>query len=87
MMSDVYFSTPDGRVGKLGHVEEIELTAESVDEDGLDNYFSPESMEFNAVIEDTEQFIRNVVYGGNRGLYNGYVLARDGYLNGENAWL
>ena len=86
-MNDVYYGTPDGRVGKLGHVEEIELTAESVEEDYLDKYFSPETMEFSAVIEDTEQFMRNVVYGGDRGRYNGYVLARDGYLNGEKAWL
>lgn len=86
-MNDVYYETPDGRVGKLGHVEEIELTAESVEEDYLDKTFSSETMEFSAVIEDKEQFIRNVVYGGDRGRYNGYVLARDGYLNGENAWL
>lgn len=86
VMGNVYIETEDGRIEKLGEIECVDITP--VEE--LKYYYASlksESMSFECQIENFDEFEKQVVYGGNRGLYNGHVLARDGYLNGENAWL
>ena len=84
-MENVYFATADGK--PIGHVEEIDLTVESEESEELSRFMSQEPIEFAAEIAIPEEFMKHVVYGGDKGLYNGYVLKRDGYLNGENGWL
>lgn len=88
-MGKVFFGTMDGEVlGELDTISEIELTAESTEEDEM-GFISrgTEEMTFECQIDDWEQFEKHVVYGGNKGRYNGHILKKDGYLSPENAWI
>lgn len=87
VMENVYFATADGDFKPIGHVEEIDLTVESEESEELSRFMSQEPIEIAAEIEISEEFMKHVVYGGDRGRYNGHVLHRDGYLSGENGWL
>lgn len=87
VMEYVYFATADGDFKPIGHIEEIDLKVESEESEELSRFMSQEPIEFAAEIENPEEIVKHVVFGGDKGLYNGYVLKRDGYLNGENGWL
>lgn len=73
------FGTVDGKViGKLGSVNEIELT---VDESESRKLFTDKtyeaSVKFNC--DPFRAFLP-------QGMYNAYVLKRDGYLSPDNGW-
>ena len=86
-MSKVFFGTLDGKeIGSLDTISEIELTSESTDDRRLTEVLT-EEMTFSCQIDDMEQFEKQVVCGGDRGRYNGYVLQRDGYLSPKNGWM
>lgn len=86
-MKNVYFAMADGDFKPIGHVEEIDLTVESEESEELSRFMSQEPIEITVEIENPEEIEKHIVYGGDRGRYNGHVLHRDGYLNGENGWL
>ncbi len=75
---------------KLGTVEEIELTTEEENMFEKERYAIWDSSEFSCEFqinpESVKDIRKHIVYGGDRGRYNGYVLRRDGYLSPENAW-
>ena len=90
MVSGLYFSIDGKEFGKLGEILEVELTAEKEPEAdvGKNFYNSKEfSCEFQMSETETENMMKYIVYGGDRGRYNGYVLHRDGYLSPKNAWI
>ena len=86
-MKNVYFATADGDYKSIGHIEEMDLTVESEESEELSRFMSQEPIEITVEIENPEDIEKHIVYGGDRGRYNGHVLHRDGYLNGENGWL
>lgn len=81
MADEVYFGDADGNIiGKLGSISEVELT---VDDDCGEKMFSePTEMTFEGkfTADPFRAFLP-------QGLYNGYVLKRDGYLSPKNGWI
>lgn len=78
-MDKLVFETIDGEIiGKLGSVNELELT---VDENESYKLFTDKTYE--ASLEFTCDPFRAFLP---QGMYNGYVLKRDGYLSPENGW-
>lgn len=78
-MDKLVFGTVDGEViGKLGSVNEIELT---VDKNESSKLFTDKTYEING--EFTCDPFRAFLP---QGMYNAYVLKRDGYLSPENGW-
>ena len=90
-LTDVLFSTLDGKeIGRLGHIEECELTAEPEPDDDVKlRYFSDKGLTMTIPIEaeSVKNIEKYIICGGDRGRYNGYRLKRDGYLSPENAWM
>ena len=88
-MQEIYYGTADGWQ-KLDSITEVELTPDEETEEELKKRFlSPDSIEFSGTLdtERTERIAKQIVFGGDRGRYNGYILKRDGYLSPENAWI
>lgn len=88
-MNEIYFGTADGWQ-KLGSITEVKLTSDEETEEELKKRFlSSGSIEFSGTLdtESTERIAKHIVFGGDRGRYNGYILKRDGYLSPENAWI
>ena len=78
-MNDVIFGTADGKeIGKLGFVSDLDLT---VDDNDYSTLLNSEPIEMTAEIDG--DILRAVM---TQGMYNGYVLKRDGYLNPDNGW-
>lgn len=78
-MDKLVFGTADGEViDKLGSVNESELT---VNEDESRNFFTDKTYE--ASMEFTCDPFRAFLP---QGMYNAYVLKRDGYLSPKNGW-
>lgn len=82
-MNNLYFMDLDGKYKPVGHVEEVELTCDG-DPEEYSRLLKSETMEFTATIENPEEFEKHIVYGGDKGRYNGHVLHRDGYLSQKN---
>ena len=86
-MGKILFGTMDGEMlGTLDTISEVELTSEDNTED-FSHLKASEEFSCECQIEDMEKFEKHVVYGSDRGRYNGHVLARDGYLNEKNGWI
>lgn len=87
-MQEIYVGTADGWQ-KLDSITEVELTPDEETEEELKKRFlSSGSIEFSGTLdtESTERIAKHIVFGGDRGRYNGYILKRDGYLSPENGW-
>lgn len=86
-----FYIEQDGELKPLGSLNEVELT--TIEEDNTDNvqmrYLDTKPFSTSFTIDDksVEEIWKYVVFGGDRGRYNGYVLHRDGYLSPENAWM
>ena len=80
MTDELYFGDADGNIiGKLGSISEVELTSDDCDEKML-----LDSTEMTFEGEFTTDPMRAFLP---QGLYNGYVLKRDGYLSPKNGWI
>lgn len=80
MADEIYFGDADGNIiGKLGSISEVELTSDDCDEKML---LGSTEMTFEG--EFTADPMRAFLP---QGLYNGYVLKRDGYLSPKNGWI
>ena len=90
-----FFVGKDGEFVNIGHLRECELSEESEQNENSKGYDAETaylgSQEFSCSFtldqKSEERLIKYVVYGGDRGRYNGYVLHRDGYLDPKNAWI
>ncbi len=83
MCKEVYFKV-DGEYKAVGHIEDRELSTE--DADIKDRFLSTEPIELDCQIENPTD-IEKIICGFDKGLYNGRVLRRDGYLSPQNGWL
>ena len=86
LTTELYYKNEDGEYKPLGHIEEISLSEEEADCDIKDRFLSTEPIELECQIENPTD-IEKIIYGGDKGRYNGHVLQRDGYLNPENGWV
>jgi len=80
MADELYFGDADGNIiGKLGSISEVELTSDDYDDKTL---LGSTEMTFEGrfTADPTRAFLP-------QGLYNGYVLKRDGYLSPKNGWI
>lgn len=78
MTDELYFGDADGNIiGKLGSISEVELTSD-------DEKMLLDSTEMTFEGEFTADPFRAFLP---QGLYNGYVLKRDGYLSPKNGWV
>jgi hypothetical protein len=86
----ILFSTTDGKeLGRLDDISEIQLECPEDYSEKEKRYLKGYSQTFECT-GDSESFVeftKQVIFGGNRGRYNAYVLRRDGYLSPENGWL
>ena len=85
MVKGILFGTADGKeLAPLGSIDEVELSAEEIP-----SGIATEDMSFSFELdsESTEKLEKYIIFGGNRGRYNGYRLRNDGYLNQKNAWM
>lgn len=74
----ICFGTLDGKeIGRLGTISEAELMS---DESGLKISDKPVEMECKFEFDPFRAFLP-------QGLYNAYVLRRDGYLSPKNGWM
>lgn len=86
MLESLYLMDENGEKHELGHIEEAELTTDSDEGEPLDHYFDSEPIELTAEFENPSD-LEKLVCGFDKGLYNGHVLKRDGYLSPKNGWL
>ena len=80
MADEVYFGDADGNIiGKLRSIREVELTSDDCDVKML---LDSTEMTFEGkfAVDPFRAFLP-------QGLYNGYVLKRDGYLSPKNGWI
>ena len=81
-MDDLIFATVDGKeIGKLETISELELTVEESD---AERFFDKTPIEIQGKWESGTDIMRFILP---QGLYNGYVLKRDGYLSPQNGWI
>ena len=74
----VYFGDENGNIiGKLGEVSEVELTCEDTEPVKLNT--EPIEIEAKWDCDPMRAFLP-------QGMYNAYVLKRDGYLSPKNGW-
>lgn len=74
----VYFGDENGNIiGKLGEVSEVELTCEDTEPLKFDNKSIEIPVKFDN--DPYRAFLP-------QGMYNAYVLKRDGYLSPKNGW-
>lgn len=93
LLSNVCFMDENGEYKPVGHIEEGELL--SAKDNDVENSFlrtdpsflSTDPIEITCQIENPTDIEKHIVYGGNKGRYNGHVLQRDGYLSPENGWV
>ena len=83
---DVYFMDENGEYKPVGHIEEGELLSAN-DNDVENSFLSTDPIEITCQIENPTDIEKHIVYGGDKGRYNGHVLQRDGYLSPENGWV
>ena len=76
----------NGEYKPVGHIEECELLSAD-DNDVKDSFLSTEPIGITCQIENPTDFEKHIVYGGDKGRYNGHVLQRDGYLSPDNGWV
>lgn len=90
-MSKLFFGSLDGRqLHPFNTIPEIDIVNSSVDPDeNTMKFLNNESISFSLTFEEesVQNIMKHIVYGGDRGRYNGYVLRRDGYLSPDNAWM
>jgi len=86
-MSELYYKTENGEFKPLGHLESVDLEVSDEDSEKFSRIWQSESWECEIQIENPEEFEKKVVFGGDRGRYNGHKLQKDGYLSPENGWL
>ena len=87
-MGEIYFGTIDGeRLRSLDTISEVELTTEDDKTEDFSHLEANEEFSVECRIENVDKFEKHVIYGSDRGRYNGHVLARDGYLNEKNGWI
>lgn len=80
MADELYFGDADGNIiGKLGNISEAELTSDDCDDK---MFLGSTEMTFEG--EFTADPMRAFLP---QGLYNGYVLKRDGFLSPKNGWV
>ena len=80
MADEVYFGDADENIiGKLRSISEVELTSDDCDVKML---LDSTEMTFEGkfAVDPMRAFLP-------QGLYNGYVLKRDGYLSPKNGWI
>lgn len=89
---DIVFYSDDGQeVLRIDNVAPCNLNYEPPsDEDKIRaRFYKDTEMSFEAKFDEPslENFNKYVIYGGDRGRYNGWILKRDGYLSPENGWI
>lgn len=85
-MGKIYFGTVDGEeLRPLDTISEVELSDDKTED--FSHLKANEEFSCEFQIENVDKFEKHVVYGSDRGRYNGHVLARDGYLNEKNGWI
>lgn len=72
------------RLDAVGSISDIECI--EVDEEEFMRLYNSKPVELSCTIENQDELLK-LAFGGDRGLYNGYVLNRDGYLSPENGWM
>lgn len=78
MAGEVCFGDADGNIiGKLGSISEAELTS---DDEKMFLGSTEMTFEGRFTVDPFRAFLP-------QGLYNGYVLKRDGYLSPKNGWV
>ena len=85
-----FYFERDGELESVGYVDAIEIISDEDDaEDEKMKYLDSRTFYTSFTIDDksVEEIWKYVVFGGDRGRYNGYVLHRDGYLSPKNAWI
>lgn len=75
---ETYYSV-DGRIEKLGHISDIELTPE--EEEIAERLYVSES--FECSISEGDKLLRSIL---GQSAYNSMKLKQDGYLSPENGW-
>jgi len=66
---------------ELGHVSDIELSAE--EEEIAERYYVSDSIEFSVPKSESDKLFRSIL---GQSAYNSMKLKQDGYLSPENGW-
>ena len=77
---EIYCSV-DGRVEKLGHISDIELTPE--EEEIVERLSTEETFNFSITESEQDKLLRSML---GQSSYNSMKLKQDGYLSPENGW-
>lgn len=82
-MGKFLYSVDGEHFEELGHVTDIELSAE--EEEIAERFFTPDSIEFTmqAPELDMDGLVRSML---GQSAYNSMKLRQDGYLSPENGW-
>ena len=80
-MEKFLYSVDGEHFEELGHVTDIELSAE--EEEIAERLFTSESFEITAPIENMDGLVRSML---GQSAYNSMKLRQDGYLSPENGW-
>lgn len=81
LRSDIRFSIDGEHFEKIGHVSDIELTAE--EEEIAERLFVSDSFEFSIPESESDKLLRSIL---GQSAYNSMKLKQDGYLSPENGW-
>lgn len=81
LRSDIRFSIDGEHFEKIGHVSDIELTAE--EEEIAERLFVSDSFEFSIPESESDKLLRSVL---GQSSYNSMKLKQDGYLSPKNGW-
>lgn len=82
-MGKFLYSVDGEHFEELGHVTDIELSAE--EEEIAERFFVPDTIELTAQVEalDMDGLVRSML---GQSAYNSMKLRQDGYLSPENGW-
>lgn len=86
-MNNLYYMDSDGEYKPLASIDSVDLTLSDEEKEKFERLWKSETWECDIQIENQEEFEKKVVYGGDRGRYNGHILQKDGYLSPENGWM
>ena len=86
-MNNLYYKNADGEFKPLSSIESVNIEVSDEDLEKFSRIMKSETWECEVQIENPEEFEKQVVFGGDKGRYNGHVLHRDGKLTPENGWM
>lgn len=86
-MNDLYYKTENGEYKPLSSIESVNLTVSDEDLEKFSRIWHSETWECGVQIENPEEFEKKIIFGGDRGRYNGHILKKDGYLSERNGWI